>query len=141
MTSSAGRRPKPTRSPQPRSSATHPERLPGLAHSEVAAPAGESPLDRLPLLSFLSEELKQLVPELTEDFSCAFGGCPVFLYQLTPHIGVKLFVERLDLRPEPFQFRSELLRRHIVVRPPQGAGIRESQLPRSFVSQFHHSRM
>src|SRR6266478_2729671 len=44
-----------------------------MALSEVASPAGESPLDRLPLLSFLSDELKQLVTASFTPVKYAFG--------------------------------------------------------------------
>ena len=44
-----------------------------MAQSELAAPAGESPLDRLPLLAYLSDELRQLVTASFTPATYEFG--------------------------------------------------------------------
>ena len=63
----------------------------------------------------------------------------VFGVQPPAHIAVQVLVERLHLRPQPVGFGGEGVRRHVVARAPQGAGVGVAQLARALVGDGDHA--
>ncbi len=61
---------------------------------------------------------------------------PYFSRSLRPDVRVKRQVERPKLLPQSIQLLGEGVRRHVVPRPPHGAGVAEPQLARALVRQL-----
>ena len=65
----------------------------------------------------------------------------VFLGELRARMAVQLLIKGLDLLPQSLRFLVELLRRHVVPRPPHHAEILEAELARPFVRQRDELRI
>ena len=59
--------------------------------------------------------------------------------ELRPNVRVELQVERPDLVPEPIELPRELVGRHVVLRPPHGASVREPEFARPLVREVHEA--
>ena len=90
------------------------------------------------------EDVRPLLrPDIAEqeggDGPIRWHDIAVGVVQFHPNVGVQLQVEWSHLIPQPIKLLREIVGRHVVLRAPHRARVREAELLRAFVRQLHES--
>ena len=61
----------------------------------------------------------------------------VVIREFSSHVTVERLVEGAHLIPQPIHFQGKLIRSHVISGPPESTKIFKTELPGSFIGQFH----